>query len=174
MTELFKIISVDEIARRRYGKSVEDLDESDVKELAAWLASEIMGLLKSGSRYVRVKAQTEYVASVIEYSIKNRLCKPTTEEVIECQYAYYERGEDAYMYKCGEYGACYIMPLVYAITRRLDISINDVLSYLKIIDGVAVEIVSNESYRLIIKIVIFKSDEEEEKYAKASQSESVQ
>jgi len=173
VTELFKIISVDEIARRRYGKSVEDLDESDVKELAAWLASEIMGSLKSGSRYVRIKAQTGYIASVIEYSIKNRLCSPTAGEVIECQYAYYERGEDAYTYKCDMYVACYIAALAYAITRRFDISISDVLSYLKIIDAVAVEIVTSESYRLIIKILIFKSGEKE-KHAKASQSESVQ
>jgi len=139
---MYARIDVDEISVKRYGRRVEDLGESEVKELAAWIASEVLRLL-ADYRYIRIRVDSEYAARLIWLRIRRAACRGD----FACQHSVYVRDEDVVIRPTSLAGM-----LASSVNRDVSIDIRDVIGFLKIIGAQAVEVVAPGTYYVLLRI----------------------
>jgi len=137
-------IDADEGARRRYGRPVEDLTESEAREFAAWLASEAAGLL-SQYRYIRIRTESEYFADLLMRKLRRAVCKGG----YACQHSMYFREDGAIVRPATLAGI-----LTSALVNDVSIDIRDVIGFLKIAGAQAVEVVTPAVYRVLLRIEV--------------------
>jgi len=163
-------INADALAQKRYLRNTEELTESELDEYAEWLASEVVARIAAGARYVRMVTASDALVHKIHLAVKRRLCgvkKPNIE--YDCQSAWYDRGdeEDYIAYQCEATSRCEIAPLAHHLFRMRDLDIGDVLSYLKIIDGVAVVAASANVAAMLLRVVYYSEEEARREPAEA-------
>jgi len=139
---MYTRIDVDEVSMRRYGRRAEDLDESEAKELAAWIASEVSRLL-ADYRYIRIRVDSEYVARLIWLRIRRAACKGD----FACQHSMYARDEDVVIRPSTLAGM-----LASSVNRDVSIDIRDVIGFLKVVGAQAIEVVAPNVYYVMLRI----------------------
>jgi len=139
---MYTRIDVDEVSTRRYGRRVEDLDESEVKELAAWIASEVLRFL-ADYRYIRIRVDSEYAARLIWLRVRKAACKGE----VMCQHSMYVRDEDVVIRPASLAGM-----LASSVNRDVSIDIRDVIGFLKVLGAQAVEVVAPNVYYVLLRI----------------------
>jgi len=162
-------IDADAVAKKRYAKATEELTESELLEYLGWLATEVHSAILGGARYVRVYAASDVLAQMLAAAVERRLCRNDERRVYACQKSYYTHATGL-VHQCGAAANCYIAPLTYHMVVRRDVGIEDVLSYLRIIDAVAVDVATpSGAYAMILRITLGSREEEQVEQVPAQQ-----
>jgi len=138
-------IDADEVSKKRYGRHVEDLTESEAEELLRVLARMAVN---AGARYVRVRIGDKGLAYKLWRLVEEEAWR--VYDYVEVAAYDYEEGS---LYADGEYAR----PLAYAVTHYPHLAVRDVLSYLMIVDAYAIDIAAPSLYCVVLTYKYEKS-----------------
>jgi len=144
----YRYIDADEVARKRYGRPVEDLAESEAEELLRVLARMAVNAC---ARYVRVRVSDKSLAYKLWRLVEDEAWR--VYDYVEVASYDYEEGS---LYADGDYAR----PLAYAVSHYPYLAIRDVISYLMIVDAYAIDIAAPSLYCVVL---MYKYEREEKK-----------